>query len=184
VADVGTGAGFPGLPLAIVRPDVHVTLMDALNKRLAFLADATGELDVTNVTLVHARAEDAGRDPAHRDRYDLVVARAVAGLPTLLEWCGPLVRAPGGRFVAMKSAGIDDELAASSPAAQALHLRLTRDVPLTLAPPVNANEGETGSDDGEPLGRRLLVWEKTRPTPARYPRRAAEIKARPLLDAG
>lgn len=170
MADIGTGAGFPGLPLKIVRPDLFLTLVDALGKRLKFLAGVVDELHLAHVSLVHARAEDAGRDPACRERFDLVVARAVAALPTLLEWCAPLARV-GGRFVAMKSGDVDDELAASANAAHLLGLRLMRDVSLTLPP---------AGDDAAPSGRRLLVWEKQRPTPARFPRRPAEIKAKPL----
>jgi 16S rRNA (guanine527-N7)-methyltransferase len=170
IADIGTGAGFPGVPLKIVRPDLRLTLIDSLNKRLDFLRDLVADLGLENVLLVHARAEDIGRDPAHRDRYDLATARAVAALPTLLEWCAPLVRT-GGRFVAMKAAAADEELAASASAQRALRVRLAGDVPVLL-PEV---EGET-----DPASRRLLVFEKTGPTPPRFPRRAAEIKARPL----
>lgn len=170
LADVGTGAGFPGVPLKIVRPDLRLTLIDSLGKRLAFLADLADALGLTDVTRVHARAEESGRDPARRDRYDLVTARAVAALPTLLEWCLPLVRV-GGRFVAMKSDQVDDELAAAAGALRVLNARLVADHALVLP--------ATG-EDAEPLRRRLLVFEKTRPTPPRYPRRPAEIKQKPL----
>jgi 16S rRNA (guanine527-N7)-methyltransferase len=170
VADVGTGAGFPGLALKIARPDLRVTLIDSLAKRLTFLDQVVADLELKNVALVHARAEDAGRDPAHRDRYDLVTARAVAALPTLLEWCGPLARV-GGRFVAMKASTADEELSAAANAARLLQLTLTDDRALTLPPT---------ADDAEPPARRLLVYRKTRPTPPAYPRRAAEIKSRPL----
>ena len=172
VADVGTGAGFPGLPLNVVRPDFRLTLLDSLAKRLTFLEAVVRDLGLSGVSLAHARAEDAGRDPAHRDHYDLVTARAVAALPILLEWCGPLVRPPAGRFVALKSGNVDDELAASRTAANALNLRLVRDLPLTLP--------AADPDEPEPLHRRLLVWQKLRPTPPRFPRRPADIKARPL----
>jgi len=170
VADIGTGAGFPGLPLAIVRPDLSVTLVDALAKRLRFLESVIENLGLGNVTLVHGRAEDVGREAAHRERYDLVVARAVAALPTLLEWCAPLVRV-GGRFLALKSGDMDDELAAAANAARLLNVRLVRDLALTL-PPV-------GDDPAAPA-RRLLLYEKLAPTPAHLPRRPAEIKAKPL----
>jgi 16S rRNA (guanine527-N7)-methyltransferase len=168
VADVGTGAGFPGLVLKIVRPDLHVTLLDSVQKRLTFLAEVVAALGLGGVSLVHLRAEDAGRDPAHRDRYDLVTARAVATLPTLLEWCLPLVRPGGGRFVAMKSGVVDAERSAATNAAGILQARLADDVALTL-PPTPA--------DPEPAARRLLVYRKLRPTPPGYPRRPAEIKA-------
>lgn len=174
IADVGTGAGFPGLALKIARPDLRVTLLDSLGKRLTFLGEVVAELGLKDVALVHARAEDAGRDPAHRDAYGLVTARAVAALPTLLEWCGPLVRV-GGRFVAMKSGAADEELAAAADAARALNLRPAgrrHDTAVTL-PAV------PGSDE-EPPARRLLTYEKAGQTPKVYPRRPAEIKAKPL----
>jgi 16S rRNA (guanine527-N7)-methyltransferase len=170
VVDVGTGAGFPGLVLKIARPDLRVTLLDSLAKRLAFLRTVVDTLGLAGVTLVHARSEDAGRDGAYRDRFDLVTARAVAGLPTLLEWCGPLVRV-GGQFIAMKSGGVDMELAAAESASHALGLRLYQDIALPLP---------TLAGEDAPPQRRLLVYEKQRPTPARYPRRPAEIKAKPL----
>jgi len=169
--DVGTGAGFPGLVLKIVRPELRVTLMDSLAKRLTFLGEVIEALGLEQVTLVHARAEDAGRDPAHRDRYDLVTARAVAALPTLLEWCTPFVRPSSGRFVAMKAANVDVELAAAESASFLLHARLEADLPLELP---------TVPGDTEVSSRRLLVYRKSRPTPALYPRRPAEIKAKPL----
>ena len=170
LADIGTGAGVPGLPLKIVRPDLDLTLIDSLGKRLTFLDEVVRELGLAPVTLVHARAEDAGRDPVHRERYDLVTARAVATLPILLEWCAPLVRV-GGRFVALKSADMDAERDAARNALPILGVRLVRDLSLALPP-------ET--PDGEPQGRRVLVYERTRPTPPRFPRRPAEIKAKPL----
>lgn len=171
LADIGTGAGFPGLVLKIACPDLHVTLIDSLGKRLTFLAEVVQALGLPNVTLVHARAEDVGRDPAHRDRYDVVTARAVAALPVLLEWCGPLAR-PGGVFVAMKAAQVDTELAQGVIAAAELGFRLRTDTTLTL--PALAGD-EAGAST-----RRLLVYKKHQPTPARYPRRPAEIKAAPL----
>lgn len=167
VADVGTGAGFPGLPLKIVQPRLRVTLIDALQKRLGFLAQVVADLQLENVLLLHARAEDAGRNPAHRDRYDLVVARAVAALPTLLEWCTPLVRV-GGRFVAMKSEAADAELADAQAIEQALRVERTGDVSLVLP----AVEGEA-----EGAQRRLLIFSKTGPTPRHFPRSAANRKA-------
>ncbi|MBC8101898.1 MAG: 16S rRNA (guanine(527)-N(7))-methyltransferase RsmG [Cytophagales bacterium] len=175
VADVGTGAGFPGVVLKIVRPDLKLTLLDSLQKRLTFLAEVTAALELTEVTLVHARAEEAGRDPLHRNRYNLVTARAVATLPTLLEWCTPLC-AVRGRFVALKAAGVDDELAASEIAMSELGLRLEQDLALTL-PGMETDE----SASVEPAAsRRLLVYRKTFPTRSRYPRRSPEIKASPL----
>ena len=169
LADVGTGAGFPGLVLKIARPDLRLTLIDSLGKRLRFLGDVVAELGLKDVTLLHARAEDAGRLHAHRDRHDVVTARAVASLPTLLEWCGPLVKV-GGRFVAMKAAGVESELSGAELASSSLGLRLANDVAISLMP--------TGDDAS--AARRLLVYDKIQPTPRRYPRKPPEIKSRPL----
>jgi 16S rRNA (guanine(527)-N(7))-methyltransferase GidB len=173
VADVGTGAGFPGVVLKIARPDLRIVLIDSLAKRLSFLEGIVADLGLENVSLVHARAEDAGRDPNLRDRCDLVTARAVAALPTLLEWCGPLAAPGGGRFLAMKAGGVDAERDAAGPAARALHLRLMRDLALELPAVPGAEDAASGS-------RRLLVYAKTAPTPKRYPRTPAEIKSKPL----
>ncbi|HWQ61481.1 MAG TPA: 16S rRNA (guanine(527)-N(7))-methyltransferase RsmG, partial [Negativicutes bacterium] len=103
VVDVGTGAGFPGLPLKIYRPDIRLTLLDSLNKRLNFLHAVVDRLGLNGVELVHARAEEAGRLKVHRERYQVATSRAVARLSTLAELCLPLV-AVGGRFVALKGA--------------------------------------------------------------------------------
>ena len=166
VMDVGTGAGFPGVPLKIVRPDLKLTLLDSLAKRLTFLKDACAEMGWNDVAFVHARAEDAGRDPRYRDHFDLVTARAVAALPVLLEWCGPLT-AVGGRFVALKATPTSEEMDAARPVADQLHLSLLADVALIL-PEL--------AEDAEPPRRRLLIYEKRRPTRELYPRTAAAIK--------
>lgn len=110
VLDVGTGAGFPGIPLKIAFPELNVTLMDSLNKRLNFLNEAIKELELENVETVHARAEDGGKNPVYREKYDLVVSRAVANLATLSEWCLPFVKV-GGYFIPYKSNALNDEMA-------------------------------------------------------------------------
>lgn len=114
--DVGTGAGFPGLPLAIARPDLSVMLLDSLNKRLKFLAAVVEELGLRNVRLCHARAEDAGRAAAHREQYDRAVARAVAPLPVLCELLLPMVK-PGGEMLCYKGPAAEEEWQAGQKAA-------------------------------------------------------------------
>ena len=170
VADVGTGAGFPGLVLKIARPDLRITLMDSLGKRLTFLNEVIAELKLQDIKTAHFRAEDAGRSPVHRDSYALVTARAVAAMPRLLEWCAPLVSV-GGVFVAMKTAGVDEEKAEAARAAKLLQMRPTADQSLTL-PAIPGEE--------EAAQRRLLVYTKIMPTPARFPRKPAEIQTNPL----
>lgn len=108
LADIGTGAGFPGLPVAIERPDISVTLVDSLEKRVKFLQCVVDTLELKNVKCIHARAEDFGRDPDFREKFDYVTARAVASMPVLLEYCLPLLKNKG-HFVAMKGANADEE---------------------------------------------------------------------------
>ena len=109
VLDVGTGAGFPGIPLKIAFPELKVTLMDSLNKRLNFLNEVIKDLELDNVETVHSRAEDGGKNPLYREKYDLVVSRAVANLATLSEWCLPFTKV-GGYFVPYKSNALSDEM--------------------------------------------------------------------------
>lgn len=109
VIDVGTGAGFPGIPLKIAFPELKVTLMDSLNKRLKFLDNVISELNLDNITTVHSRAEDGGKNAEYREKYDLAVSRAVANLATLSEWCIPFVKT-GGYFIPYKSNALTEEM--------------------------------------------------------------------------
>lgn len=163
--DVGTGAGFPGVPLAICRPEWDVVLLDSLQKRLAFLEAAAEELGLRNVATVHARAEDAGRNGAYRERFDLVVSRAVAKLPVLLELCVPLT-AVGGVFLAMKGADADAEVEESGNALAALGATIEDVVRLELP----AGYGR----------RALVIVRKERPTKPTFPRRPGIPAKQPL----
>jgi 16S rRNA (guanine527-N7)-methyltransferase len=165
VIDIGTGGGFPGLPIKILLPQLCLTLLDARERVTAFLGDLLRSLDIEGVDVVAMRAEDAGRDPAYRETFDIVLARALASLPVLLELALPFVRA-GGHLVAPKGSGTLREIAESQQALDVLHSVVTS------AEPLNAPGGIHV--------QRLLLIQKKAPTPARYPRRAGIPKKRPL----
>lgn len=161
VVDVGTGAGFPGVPLAIALPGARVTLLDSLGKRVDFLREACGALGLENTRCVHARAEEFGE----RERFDWAVSRAVAPLPILCELSLPLVRT-GGRFLAMKSSHSQEELEGAGRAISLLGGR--------------AAWAKDYLIPGTDIQHRLICIEKTSPTPKKYPRRFSQIKKQPL----
>ena len=161
VVDVGTGAGFPGLVLAILDPSAHITLLDSQGKRLDWLAEVVGELGLDNVTILQGRAEELGLDKEQRERYDTAVSRAVAALPVLAELCLPLVK-PGGLFLAMKSNKTDEEIEAAAPIIQTLGGE----------PPFVMDYRLPGSE----AYQRIVTVLKARPTPPGYPRRWSKIK--------
>ena len=161
VVDVGTGAGFPGLVLAILDPSAHITLLDSQSKRLDWLAEVVGELGLDNVTILQGRAEEVGLDKEQRERYDTAVSRAVAALPVLAELCLPLVK-PGGLFLAMKSNKTDEEIEAAAPIIQTLGGE----------PPFVMDYRLPGSETYQ----RIVTVLKARPTPPGYPRRWSKIK--------
>ena len=163
VADIGTGAGFPGLPLRIVDPSIRLTLLDAQNKRVEFLKEVCGELGLADVECVHARAEEFAAD--HREGFDLVTSRAVAALPLLCELCLPLVKV-GGYFAAMKSVDADAELASAAHAIEVLGG--TVDHVTDYAIP------------GTEVHHRVIFIKKCRETGKKYPRAFAKIKKNPL----
>ena len=154
--DVGTGAGLPGIPLAVYAPHIRVTLMDALQKRVRFLMEVTAAMGLTNARCIHARAEEAARTAEHRAAYDIAVSRAVARMPVLLEYALPLVRV-GGTFLALKGRAYAAEAAEGAGAARRLGGGAVAARPMHLP----------GLDDV----RAILSVRKEKPTPKEYPRR-------------
>ncbi|MDR3349837.1 MAG: 16S rRNA (guanine(527)-N(7))-methyltransferase RsmG [Acidaminococcales bacterium] len=166
VCDVGTGAGFPGLPLKIFRPDLKVALLDATAKKLAFLDRLIAALQLTGVGTCHIRAEDAGRSPRWRERYDVVTARAVAPFKVLCEYCLPLVKV-GGVFAAMRARRAREESAEAENAAMLLGGR-TENIKEARLP-------------GRPDVRAIIYLRKIKPTPPLYPRKAGRMGKGPPL---
>ena len=165
VIDVGTGAGFPGLPLKILEPTLSLTLLDSLGKRVSWLGEVCAALGLTDVNCVHARAEEQALEKDWRDSFDFAVSRAVADLRVLTELCLPYVR-PGGRFLAMKAAGCQPEVDAAGRAVSVLGGRLRPAFRYTIP--------------GTEVERVVVPVEKTAPTPQGYPRRWAKIQKAPL----
>lgn len=164
LADVGAGAGFPGIPLAIMLPEVRITLIDALDKRVKFLSDVIKTLGL-NALAVHARAEEAGKNAALREQFDVVTSRAVAAMNVLLEYSLPLLRV-GGTMIAYKGPTWQEETAQSASALEKLGGALTMARPAPIP---------------ERSWNHMLVYiEKTAPTPAQYPRRSGMPEKKPL----
>ena len=163
VVDVGTGAGFPGMPLRILEPSVRMTLLDSLGKRINFLQGVCDQLGFADVACVHARAEEFAAK--HRESFDIATSRAVAALPLLAELSLPLVKV-GGYFLPMKSVESDEEIASAAHAIEILGGRLA-DVKDYVVPGTNVKH-------------RLVIIEKVKASPAKYPRAFAKIKKAPL----
>lgn len=165
VADIGTGAGFPGIPLKIVFPEKKFFLVDSLAKRLDFLNEVIQKLDLNKVETIHSRAEDFGRNNQYRSSFDTVVSRAVAKLPVLMEYAVPLLKV-GGVFIAAKGSQGDEEVAESANALSLLGAEIKNICKLNL--------GESAEH------RSIIIIEKVKPTPPNYPRKAGTPAKKPL----
>ncbi len=165
VIDVGTGAGFPGIPLKIVFPNLKITLLDSLNKRIKFLNETVSELKLEDVVLIHGRAEDFSKPEKKRESFDLCVSRAVANLSTLSEYCIPFVK-KGGYFISYKSEKLSEEFDSAKKAIQVLGGKYERQVEFNLP----------DSD----IYRNLVVIKKEKSTPLKYPRKAGLPSKEPI----
>lgn len=148
--DVGTGAGFPGLPLKICLKNIKLTLLDSLNKRINFLQEVSNSVKLEDIEFIHGRAEDFGKNPEYREQYDVATARAVAGLPILMEFCVPFVKL-GGYFVCLKGPNANLELEESKAAMDILGLEFVEKIDIELP--------------NEELKHNILVFKKVRNTP-------------------
>lgn len=165
IIDIGTGAGLPGIPLAIAFPDSRFTLLDSLQKRITFLNTVVAEIGLDNVIALHGRAEELGQDAEHREHYDIAVSRSVAALPVLAEYCIPFV-AVGGQFISYKQIGVDHEIEDATDALLLLGASLQEQKKVQL--PFSA------------ITHQFLCIQKESPTPDEYPRRAGKPKKKPL----
>lgn len=163
VLDVGTGAGFPGIPLLIMRPDLELTMLDSTAKKLKYVANTVEELGLT-ANVLHTRAEEAGQSKEYRETFDIVCSRAVAALNVLCEYCLPFVKV-GGVFVAMKAAKAQEEIEGAKAAIKLLGGQIVDEKSFTL------------SDGGE---RNLIIIKKISHVPPKYPRVSAQIAKKPL----
>lgn len=164
IIDVGTGAGFPGVPLAIMLPDAKFTLVDSLNKRIQFLKEVIEILGIDNITLIHARAEELGVDANYREKYDICVSRAVAALPLLLEYCSPFIKKEGVLYM-YKSVKVEEEINSAENALSILNCSINKNILL--------------SDENDFI-RYILEIVKEEATPDKYPRKPGKAKKAPL----
>lgn len=163
--DVGTGAGFPGMPLRISLPDLKVTLLDSLNKRINFLQEVANQIDIDDIEFIHGRAEDFGKDENYRECFDIATARAVAGLPALMEFCVPFVKV-GGHFVCLKGPNANLELEESKKAMEVLGIEYIEKIDIKL-PEID-------------LDHNILVFKKVKNTPSKYSRKAGKVTKNPI----
>lgn len=165
IADVGTGAGFPGIPLKIYRPDLNVTLVDSLNKRINFLNEVIDKLDLKEISTVHSRVEDFGRDKKYRESFDYVTARAVANLTTLSEYLIPITKV-NGKCICMKGNDVKEEITNSKNAINLLGGKISK-----------IDEFKLPNSD---ISRNVIIIDKMKNTPNKYPRKAGIPAKEPL----
>lgn len=165
LVDIGTGAGFPGIPLKLANKDLDITLLDSLNKRLIFLDETIRELQLTNIRTIHSRGEDAGQNEKFREKFDIACSRAVSRLNKLVEVTLPLVKV-GGIFVAMKGKNVQEEVEEAKRGIETLGGKIRNIIEFNLT-----------AGDNE---RALVVIEKIKATPKKYPRAFGQIKKKPL----
>lgn len=165
IIDIGTGGGFPGIPMKIVKEDSKMVLLDSLNKRINFLNEVINELNLPNIKTIHGRAEDYAQTAEYRQRFDLAVSRAVANLTVLLEFCLPYVKV-GGHFVALKGPAIDEEIKDAETALKLLGGKIEAIIEVDI--------------EGSDLKHNLLVVKKVKDTPKKYPRKAGMVTKNPL----
>lgn len=165
IIDIGTGAGFPGIPIKIAFPNTKIVLMDSLNKRIKFLDEVINKLNLSDIVALHGRAEDFGKDISYRETFDICTSRAVAKLSTLSEYCIPFVK-PGGVFVSYKASQVANELEEAKKAIDILGGRL-----------IKTEEFELPGTD---MARSLILIKKISKTPRKYPRTAGKPTKEPL----
>ena len=163
--DVGTGAGFPGMPLKICLESINLTLLDSLNKRINFLQEVANELNLRDIEFIHGRAEDFGKNEEYREKFDVATARAVAGLPILMEFCVPFVRV-GGYFICLKGPNANLELEESKVAMEILGIKFIEKIDIKL-PDLELNHN-------------ILIFQKIKNTPSKYPRKAGKPSKNPI----
>ncbi|WP_035293146.1 16S rRNA (guanine(527)-N(7))-methyltransferase RsmG [Clostridium sp. KNHs214] len=165
IIDVGTGAGFPGIPMKIVKDNLEITLLDSLKKRITFLDEVVNKLSLNSVETLHGRAEDFAKDKKYREQYDAVVSRAVANMTVLSEFCIPFVK-KGGYFVALKGPAIGEELEEAQKAIKILGGKIQEIIEVDI--------------EGSNLRHNLVVVKKVKDTPKGYPRKAGVVSKNPL----
>ncbi len=165
LVDVGTGAGFPGVPLSIMNPTLKITLVDSLNKRLIFLQEVVKELNLKNIEIVHARAEEFGQNKNYREKFDIATSRAVANLATLSEYLVPLVKIDG-KIISMKASNAKEEINDAKKAIEVLGGKIEK-----------IEEFDLPESD---IGRTIIIIDKNKCTPAIYPRKAGTPAKEPI----